>query len=248
VKTDIPAQAGGIGSNLCTGVRAFGFAKSIKRPADRLSSSSCRAVLGPIRFRHRPVRPAGATGGPVSARKSAANMRVPSWIERKRKRPSSLERGLQGLQRRRRRSLFRSHGRPDAGTAQADAGRWRLREGREKPPRQDRSRGHGRRIHRTLAEGPDGHRLFERCDRGAQGRHRLRQGHEKFVILGGAMGKTAWTRTASRRSPRCRRSTNCAQADRLAGAPATKIAQLTTAPAAKLARVVQAYASKGEAA
>jgi hypothetical protein len=36
VKTDIPAQAGGIGSNLCTGVRAFGFAKSFKRPADRL--------------------------------------------------------------------------------------------------------------------------------------------------------------------------------------------------------------------
>jgi large subunit ribosomal protein L10 len=46
------------------------------------------------------------------------------------------------------------------------------------------------------------------------------KGREKFVILGGAMGK----------------------------APATKIAQVVTAPAAKVARVVQAYASKNEAA
>ena len=48
---------------------------------------------------------------------------------------------------------------------------------------------------------------------------------EKFVILGGAMGKTA-----------------------LIQAPATKLAQLTTAPQAKLARVFQAYADKDGAA
>jgi large subunit ribosomal protein L10 len=49
------------------------------------------------------------------------------------------------------------------------------------------------------------------------------KGNERFVILGGAMGKTVL-------------------------APAAKIAQLTTAPAAKLARVFQAYADKDEAA
>src|SRR5262245_27229512 len=70
--------------------------------------------------------------------------------------------------------------------------------------------------------------------------------NEKFVVLGGTMGKTAL-------------DTNGVKAlaalpslDELRGkivgliqAPATKIAQLANAPAAKVARVVQAYASKG---
>ena len=71
--------------------------------------------------------------------------------------------------------------------------------------------------------------------------------NEKFVILGGAMGKTAL-------------DVNGVQAlaalpslDELRGkivgllvAPATKIAQVVNAPAAKVARVVQAYANKGQ--
>ena len=73
--------------------------------------------------------------------------------------------------------------------------------------------------------------------------------NEKFVILGGAMGKT------SLNSDGVKALASLPSLDelraRLVGllvAPATKIAQLTNAPAAKLARVVQAYASKGEAA
>ena len=73
--------------------------------------------------------------------------------------------------------------------------------------------------------------------------------NEKFVILGGAMGKTALDPSGVKALASLP-SLDELRA-RLVGllvAPATKIAQLVNAPAAKLARVVQAYASKGEAA
>ena len=73
--------------------------------------------------------------------------------------------------------------------------------------------------------------------------------NEKFVILGGAMGKTALDPNG------VKALASLPSLDELRAkllgllvAPATKIAQLTNAPAAKVARVVQAYASKGEAA
>ena len=73
--------------------------------------------------------------------------------------------------------------------------------------------------------------------------------NEKFVILGGSMGKTVLDVNG------VKALASLPSLDELRGklvgllvAPATKIAQLSTAPAAKLARVVQAYASKGEAA
>jgi large subunit ribosomal protein L10 len=73
--------------------------------------------------------------------------------------------------------------------------------------------------------------------------------NDKFVILGGAMGKT------SLNSDGVKALASLPSLDelraRLIGlllAPATKIAQLANAPAAKLARVVQAYALKSEAA
>src|SRR3954447_3519337 len=73
--------------------------------------------------------------------------------------------------------------------------------------------------------------------------------NEKFVILGGSMGKTVLNVDS------VKALAALPSLDELRGkivglivAPATKIAQLTTAPAAKLARVVQAYASKSEAA
>src|SRR3974390_1960119 len=73
--------------------------------------------------------------------------------------------------------------------------------------------------------------------------------HEKFVILGGAMGKTALNPDG------IKALAALPSLDELRGkmvgllqAPATKLAQLMNAPAAKLARVVQAYANKGEAA
>ena len=73
--------------------------------------------------------------------------------------------------------------------------------------------------------------------------------NEKFVILGGAMGKTALDPNG------VKALASLPSLDELRGklvgllvAPATKLAQLANAPAAKVARVVQAYASKGEAA
>ena len=75
------------------------------------------------------------------------------------------------------------------------------------------------------------------------------KGHEKFVILGGAMGKTALNPDGVKALASLPSLDELrAQLIGLIQAPATKIAQLTTAPAAKVARVVQAYASKGEAA
>jgi len=71
--------------------------------------------------------------------------------------------------------------------------------------------------------------------------------HERFVILGGAMGKTALD-TNGVRALAALPSLDELRA-KLVGliqAPATKIAQVVTAPAAKVARVVQAYAGKGE--
>jgi large subunit ribosomal protein L10 len=71
--------------------------------------------------------------------------------------------------------------------------------------------------------------------------------HERFVILGGAMGKTALD-TNGVRALAALPSLDELRATLigLIQAPATKIAQVVTAPAAKVARVVQAYASKTE--
>jgi len=73
--------------------------------------------------------------------------------------------------------------------------------------------------------------------------------NEQFVILGGAMGKTALNPDG------VKALASLPSLDELRGkivgllmAPATKLAQLVNAPAAKVARVVQAYASKSEAA
>jgi large subunit ribosomal protein L10 len=73
--------------------------------------------------------------------------------------------------------------------------------------------------------------------------------HEKFVILGGAMGKTALDVNGVKQLASLPSLDELrARIVGLVQAPATKIAQLVNAPAAKLARVVQAYASKDEAA
>jgi large subunit ribosomal protein L10 len=72
--------------------------------------------------------------------------------------------------------------------------------------------------------------------------------NEKFVILGGAMGKTALNPDG------VKALASLPSLDELRGkivgliqAPATKLAQLLNAPASQLARVVQAYANKSEA-
>ncbi len=69
--------------------------------------------------------------------------------------------------------------------------------------------------------------------------------NEKFVILGGSMGKSALDLNG------VKALASLPSLDELRGkivgllvAPATKLAQLANAPAAKVARVVQAYASK----
>ena len=73
--------------------------------------------------------------------------------------------------------------------------------------------------------------------------------HEKFVILGGAMGQTALNPDGIKALAVLPSLDELrARIVGLIQAPATKIAQVVNAPAAKLARVVGAYASKGEAA
>ena len=75
------------------------------------------------------------------------------------------------------------------------------------------------------------------------------KGHDKFVILGGAMGKTALDPDGVKALAALPSLDELrAKVIGLIQAPATKIAQVVNAPAAKLARVVQAYANKGEAA
>ena len=72
--------------------------------------------------------------------------------------------------------------------------------------------------------------------------------HDKFVILGGAMGATALN-VEGVKSLATMPSLDELRA-KLVGliqAPATKLAQLSTAPAAKLARVFGAYANKDAA-
>lgn len=73
--------------------------------------------------------------------------------------------------------------------------------------------------------------------------------NEKFVILGGSMGKTALNPDGVKALASLPSLDELrAKLVGLIQAPATKIAQLVNAPAAKVARVVQAYANKGEAA
>jgi large subunit ribosomal protein L10 len=75
------------------------------------------------------------------------------------------------------------------------------------------------------------------------------KGNEKFVILGGAMGKTSLNPDGVKALASLPSLDELrAKLVGLIQAPATKIAQVVTAPAAKVARVVQAYATKGEAA
>ncbi len=73
--------------------------------------------------------------------------------------------------------------------------------------------------------------------------------HERFVILGGAMGKTALDANAVKALAALPSLDELrARIIGLIDAPATKIARVVNAPAVKIARVVQAYAEKSEAA
>jgi large subunit ribosomal protein L10 len=72
--------------------------------------------------------------------------------------------------------------------------------------------------------------------------------NEKFVILGGVMGKTTLDPNGVKALASLPSLDELrAKLVGLLMAPATKIAQLTNAPAAKVARVVQAYANKSQA-
>ena len=73
--------------------------------------------------------------------------------------------------------------------------------------------------------------------------------HDKFVILGGAMGRTPLNPEAVKALAALPSLDELrAKLIGLIQAPATKIAQVVNAPAAKLARVVAAYAKKDDAA
>ena len=73
--------------------------------------------------------------------------------------------------------------------------------------------------------------------------------NEKFVILGGAMGKTALNPDGVKALAALPSLDELrAKIVGLLQAPATKVVRLLNAPATKVARVVHAYATKGEAA
>jgi large subunit ribosomal protein L10 len=73
--------------------------------------------------------------------------------------------------------------------------------------------------------------------------------NERFVILGGAMGKTALDSNAVKALAALPSLDELrAKIVGLIQAPATKIAQVINAPGAQLAQVMQAYASKSDAA
>ncbi|MBP0578637.1 50S ribosomal protein L10 [Labrys sp. LIt4] len=73
--------------------------------------------------------------------------------------------------------------------------------------------------------------------------------HDKFVILGGAMGKTSLDQNGVKALATLPSLDELrAKLVGLIQAPATKIAQVVNAPAAKLARVFGAYAKQDEAA
>jgi large subunit ribosomal protein L10 len=73
--------------------------------------------------------------------------------------------------------------------------------------------------------------------------------NEKFVILGGAMGKTALNPDGIKALAALPSLDELrSKIVGLLQAPATKVVQLLNAPATKVARVVHAYAAKGEAA
>jgi large subunit ribosomal protein L10 len=75
------------------------------------------------------------------------------------------------------------------------------------------------------------------------------KGNERFVILGGAMGRTSLNQDGVRALATLLSLDELrATLVGLIQAPGTKIAQLVTAPAAKLARVFGAYAKRDEAA
>ena len=73
--------------------------------------------------------------------------------------------------------------------------------------------------------------------------------HERFVILGGAMGKAALNPDGVKALASLPSLDELrAKIVGLLMAPATKVAQVLNAPGSQLARVVQAYADKSEAA
>lgn len=75
------------------------------------------------------------------------------------------------------------------------------------------------------------------------------KGHDKFVILGGAMGKTSLNADGVKALATMPSLDELrAKLIGLINAPATKVAQVVSAPASKLARVFGAYAKRDEAA
>ena len=240
-------MAGVIGSNLCTGVKGLG----LKRPADRLSSSSCRSGAW--------TDEVPAPGGQAGWCNRRPGFRKEVWppteespvVDRAEKKATIATlngvfkatnvvvvahySGLTVAQMQQLRKQMRQAG------ASVKVAKNRLAkialEGTDVA-----SIG-------PLLKGPTVIAYSSDVIAAPKVASDFAKGHEKFVILGGAMGKTALDPNGIKALASLP-SLDELRA-RLVGllvAPATKIAQLANAPAAKLARVVQAYASKGEAA
>jgi large subunit ribosomal protein L10 len=236
VTTDFAGFAGAVGSNLCTGVRA----SLLNRPADRLSSSSCRigACTGTQRTAgatRRLFEPPTESPDVDRAEKKAAIESLNGVFKASNVVVVAHYSGLTVAQMQQLRRQMRQAG------ASVKVAKNRLAkialEGTDVA-----SIG-------PLLKGPTVIAYSSDVVAAPKVATDFAKGHDKFVILGGAMGKTALDVNGVKALASLPSLDELrAKLIGLLVAPATKIAQLTTAPAAKVARVVQAYAAKGEAA
>ena len=171
------------------GLEARPFGSDLDGPAREAAGGQGVSVVLPDAVRQAMQRdgrhqPGGARSGPPT-RKSL------QWIERRRKGCSRRSTGSSKKPMSWWSPIMRASRSPRCKLAQADegGGRHAYRSRKTVSPR---SLFKARTcVDRGPAYGTDPDRLFGRSDRGAESGHDFAKAHEKFVILGGAMGKTA---------------------------------------------------------
>jgi large subunit ribosomal protein L10 len=233
----LPAEeVGAIGSNLCTWRVGFWLRQNLQRPADRLSSSSCRESFQDGWCNPAAARPPTEESPDVDrAEKKAAIATLNGVFKASNVVVVAHYSGLTVAQMQNLRKQMKQAG------AAVKVAKNRLAkialEGTDVA-----SIG-------SLLKGPTLIATSSDPVAAPKVATDFAKANEKFVILGGAMGKTALNPDG------VKALASLPSLDELRGrlvgllvAPATKIAQLANAPAAKVARVVQAYASKSEAA
>ena len=244
MKTDIPAQAGGIGSNLCTGVSGRVW---LGRPADRLFVVVApESVLAPERV----PAPKPSDGWCNPAAEKAANQES-AHVDRAEKKAAIAT--LNGLFKASNVVVVAHYSGLTVAQMQALRKQMRAAGASVKVAKNRLAKialeGTDVASIGSLLKGPTVIAYSDDVIAAPKVATDFAKGHDKFVILGGAMGKTALDPNGVKALAALPSLDELrAKLIGLLVAPATKIAQLTNAPAGKLARVIQAYASKDEAA